>query len=143
MMSIEDKRLYTSYFGNVKKILKTFPDACLVSIAGKTPDWFKGIKYKKLAPHYDWWNEWHSKFENNLESFESREWYIDKYYETVLDKLNARGVVNELCSLAGDSSNVFLLCYEKPKKFCHRHTVEYWLNIHRIDCEEWTDESSK
>ena len=47
--SSEDIRIYTSYFGNVKKILKTFPDACLVSIAGKTPDWFTGLKYKKLA----------------------------------------------------------------------------------------------
>lgn len=141
MACIEDIKIYTSYFGNVKKILKAFPNACLVSIAGKTPDGFSGVKYTKLAPHYSWWNIWHKMFEKNLNSMESKEWYVDKYYETVLDKLNAHDVVAELCSLAGDSSTIFLLCYETPNKFCHRHTVEFWFNIHRIECEEWTNEN--
>ena len=38
-------------------------------------------EYKKLAPKYNWWKEWHN---NQL----SNEWYIKKYYETVLNKLN-------------------------------------------------------
>ena len=37
--------IYTSYFGNIKKILEEVPDAGLISIAGKTPDWFKGEKF--------------------------------------------------------------------------------------------------
>ena len=49
--------IYTSYFGNVKKILEEVPDAGLISIAGKTPTWFKGEKFKPLMSHYDWWKE--------------------------------------------------------------------------------------
>ena len=43
--------VYTSYFGNIEKIFATVPDARLVSIAGKTPDWFKGENSKPLMPH--------------------------------------------------------------------------------------------
>ena len=44
--------IYTSYFGNVKKILEEVQDAGLISIASKTPDWFKGWKFNPLVPHY-------------------------------------------------------------------------------------------
>ena len=50
---MKDEMIYTSYFGNVKKILEEVPDAGLISITGKTPDWFKGEKFKPLMPHYD------------------------------------------------------------------------------------------
>lgn len=45
LYSIDDEMIYTSYFGNVKKILEEVPDAGIISIAGKTPDWFKGEKF--------------------------------------------------------------------------------------------------
>ena len=118
MVEAKDICIYTSYFGNARKILKTFPDACLVSIAGKTPDWLVCAKYKKLAPHYSWWKEWHDK---NL----SEQWYIDKYYETVLNVLNPITVKQELQTIGKD---VILLCFETPEKFCHRHLVAKWLN---------------
>ena len=130
---------YTSYFGNIKKILASVPDAGLVSIAGKTPDWFNGKKFNPLMPHYDWWKEWHDKFENSLESKESKEWYIDKYNSTVLVDLDPLVVARKLKDLV-DWKPTFMLCYETPEKFCHRHVVAEWLEKFHVPCEEWKDE---
>ena len=127
---------YTSYFGNVKNILEAEPDAGLVSIAGKTPDWFDGQRFKKLAPHYAWWKQWHDMFKSNLESRESKRWYESMYFSTVLDNLDARETAQKLKELVGYKT-VFLLCYEKPDKFCHRHLVERWLRDAGVDCREF------
>ena len=127
---------YTSYFGNIRKILKEDPDAGLVSIAGKTPSWFKEHKFKKLAPHYEWWKEWHDTFNDNLESKESKKWYTDKYFSTVLRNLDPYSIAKKLKDLVGYKT-VFLLCYETPEKFCHRHIVAEWLNNAGVDCREF------
>ena len=132
--------IYTSYFGNIKKILAAFPNAGLVSIAGKTPDWFKGEKFKPLMPHYSWWREWHEKFADSLESKESRDWYIDKYYKTVLESLDPIDTARALKDLV-HWHPTFILCYETSEKFCHRHIVAEWLMCHRVECEEWIDEN--
>lgn len=132
----KDDVIYTSYFGNTKKIIKCIPNACLVSIAGKTPDWFKGEKYKPLMPHYMWWKEWHDMFSSNIESKESRAWYIDKYYSTVLNMLNPLETSMQLKDLA-KGHPIFILCYETPEKFCHRHIVADWLTKNSVACEEW------
>jgi hypothetical protein len=102
--------VYTSYFAFVRQVPKEF----LVSIAGRAPDGFAGMQYRKLAPKKDWWREWHDKKLPN-------EWYVEKYNETVLDVLNPLDVLREL----GD--NKILLCWESPEKFCHRHLVAEWL----------------
>ena len=130
--------IYTSYFGNVKKILEEVPDAGLISIAGKAPDWFKGEKFKLLMPHYGWLREWHDTFEWSLDSKESREWYIDKYNKTVLSSLDPLPTARALKELA-DWKSTFILCYETPEKFCHRHIVAEWFNNYSIPCEEWKE----
>lgn len=112
----------TSYFNKCKTLINA-GYTNLVSIAGKTLPYFvEQIKngdnrfkeYKKLAPKYDWWKQWHSGFMTD-------EQYIEKYYETVLNNLDANEVVKEL----GDDA--ILLCYEAPNKFCHRHIVAEWI----------------
>lgn len=129
--------IYTSYFGNIRKIKAAFPDAVLVSIAGKTPDWFEGRKYGKLAPKYEWWREWKERFGADPDSMESMEWYVEKYNGTVLDKLDPRRTAEEL-EEGADGNPVFLLCYEAPGKFCHRHSVGLWLRRHGIECGEYS-----
>lgn len=131
--------LYTSYFENAKHILKVVPNAVLVSIAGKTPDWFNGKKFKKLMPHYYWWKEWHDTFEGCLDSEESKVWYFDKYNSTILSQLNPVKIAEELEDIA-NGHPIFMLCYETPEKFCHRHIVSNWLNNVGILCKEWIDE---
>lgn len=131
--------MFTSYFGNIKKITSAYPDACLVSIAGKSPSWFNGEKYKPLMPHYDWWIKWHDMFNNRLDSDESKDWYINKYYETVLNILDASMVVEALNNIA-NNKEIFLLCYETPEKFCHRQIVSDWLSRNGIACFEWKND---
>ena len=135
-VNLEVSPFYTSYFGRVKKILEVEPDAGLVSIAGKTPEWFTGCKFKKLAPHYNWWIEWHERFKDNLESRESKMWYTNKYIDTVLKHLDARETAQKLKEAVGYKT-VFLLCYEKPENFCHRHIISKWLNNAGVDCREF------
>lgn len=89
-----------------------------VGISGLSPDGYTGKTYKNLAPKYSWWREWHDK---NL----SEQWYTDKYYETVLKVLNPNEVAKQLQQMGSD---VVLLCFEAPGKFCHRHLVAEWLN---------------
>ena len=129
--------IYTSYFGNIKKILSEHPDAVLISIAGKSPDWFNGLEYKKLAPKYNWWKEWHEKFKDDYESPDSQLFYAMKYAETVLNTLDAHAVKCDLYNMA-NSRDVFILCYEIPTKFCHRQLVREWLTSESIQCTEWT-----
>lgn len=133
---MKDDMIYTSYFGNAKNILEICPDAGLISIAGKTPEWFDGKKFKPLMPHYDWWKEWHDMFADKLESKESKEWYVKKYYDTVLKNLDQLSVARKLKDLV-NWKPTFILCYETPEKFCHRHIVAEWFDKAHVPCEEW------
>ena len=133
-------KVFTSYFSNIPEVLKECPDAFFVSIAGKTPEWFTGAKYCKLAPKASWWNEWHNKFSEQLDSDESIAWYTDMYTITVLDALRPDIVIKDLASISNNAKTVVLLCYEKPEHFCHRQIVEVWLNACGIECKEWSNE---
>lgn len=84
-----------------------------VSIAGKTPTGFPGLIYSPLAPKYEWWIKWKNE---NL----STKWFIDKYVDTVLSKLDQHEVVKII------GQDAVLCCYETPEKFCHRHIVTKW-----------------
>ncbi len=112
--------IYTGYWAKIKEY-----DAnglTPVGISGWSPDGYTGKTYKKLAPKYVWWKEWH---DNNL----SEQWYITKYHETVLNKLNPVTVARDLQAFGKD---VVLLCFETPDKFCHRHLVATWLNATKV-----------
>jgi len=84
--------IYTSYFGNLKKLEGKFPNMVFINISGKAPDWFLSdyrLEYRKLAPKASWWYVWHDKFSADLESPESISWYTEAYKSTVLGRLNA------------------------------------------------------
>ena len=110
-------KLYTSYFANVKKLLEAGYKN-LVCVAGYAPKFYfdtpKARFMPELAPRRDWFWEWKNGHLPN-------EWYIEKYNETVLAKLDPNKVVEEL----GD--NAVMLCYEKPGDFCHRHLIAEWI----------------
>lgn len=108
--------IYTGYWTKIKEYEANALTP--IGISGWSPDGYNGKTYKKLAPKYVWWKEWHDK---NL----GEQWYIDKYTDTVLNVLNPIDVAHDLQQM-GD--NVVLLCFETPEKFCHRHLVAKWLN---------------
>lgn len=122
--------IYTSYFAQ----LKNLPSNIIpISICGKAPDWYTGLQYKKLAPKYDFFQEWKKNHDND--------YYIRCYKEQVLDKLNASEVVWEMCEKATNGQfydpDICLLCYEKPNVFCHRHLVADWLKKYGYEVREW------
>lgn len=122
--------IYTSYFAK----LRSLPENIVpVSICGKTPDWYTGLQYKKLAPKYDFFMEWKQNHDND--------YYIKCFQEQVLNKLNATDVILDLSRLCEGfnvgEDNIALICYEKPTDFCHRHLVADWLNRNGVRCEEW------
>ena len=108
--------IYTGYYSKTKEYEQN--GLIPVSISGKIPDGFTGLRYQKLAPKYTWWKQWHDEHLSD-------EWFEKQYYETVLNELDPSGVVQELQSFGKD---VILLCYETPEKFCHRHLAAEWLN---------------
>ena len=110
-------KLYTSYFAKVKQLKEM--GLKLVCVAGYAPKFFYDTPdvffYPDLAPRKDWFWEWKNKHLSN-------DWYIGKYNETVLSKLNPEKVVSDM----GD--NAVMLCYEKPGDFCHRHLIADWIS---------------
>lgn len=117
--------LYTTYFANLRNLP---PYIIPVSICGKAPDWYKGLQYKKLAPKYEFFQEWKRNQDNNF--------YIQCFNEQVLSPLNATEVYEELQRITG-SADIALVCYEKPGSFCHRHLVANWFNENNIYIEEY------
>lgn len=80
-----------------------------VSIARRTPRWFKGRVYLPLAPCWP------------LVRCKDQEKFTRLYHEKVLSRLDPRVVVEAL------GPRAVLLCYEAPGAFCHRRIVARWL----------------
>lgn len=120
--------IYTSYFAK----LKSLPDNIIpISICGKAPDWYKGLQYKKLAPKYNFFIKWKDNRDND--------YYTKCFKEQVLDKLEVAKVILDFSQimLVHNTSNICLICYEKPEEFCHRHLVAEWLRKNGFRCEEY------
>lgn len=117
--------IYTTYFARLKDLPA---DIVPIAICGKSPSWYTGLQYKKLAPKYDFFMKWKETHDN--------EYYIKCFNEQVLNELSVNDVVAQLKQLAG-SDKIALVCYEKPGDFCHRHLVAEWFVQHGIHCEEY------
>ena len=110
-------KLYTSYFA------KNGIHPKAVSIAGRSPKFFNGRKYKDLNPKF-WFFKKYNEVGDEI-------YYTTQYNKQVLDKLDPQEVVNDL----GDGA--VMLCWEASNKFCHRHLVALWLKEKLgIDVEE-------
>lgn len=104
----------TSYYS------KSGNDENAVSIAARSPSFYKGKEYKKLAPMY-----W---FLKKYKEEGDEEFYTRQYRSEILDKLDPKVVYEEL------GEDAILLCWEGPDKFCHRHLVAKWLS-NNLDIE--------
>ena len=125
--------IYTSYFAKLKSLPKNIIP---ISICAKAPDWYKGLQYKTLAPKYDFFMRWKETKDND--------YYIDCFNELVLDPLDARSVIRNLEGMVPyGTTDIALICYEKPSDFCHRHLVADWLTKNGIPCEEWNNNMNK
>lgn len=107
--------IYTSYFDNLKNLPK---DITPIAICGRSPDCYKGLEYKKLAPKLGFFQVW-EKTHNNY-------YYVESFNELVLKPLSPKIVYEQLITLSKGNNNIALICYETPEKFCHRHLVRNW-----------------
>ena len=120
---------YTTYFSNVKNLP---PNIVPISIAAKPPAGWTGLEYKKLAPNWSFFSVWRETQDND--------YYIEHFQKEILDELNVLAVVRDLCTAAllkGTVTDIALVCYESPEKFCHRHLVSEWLNNNGFVCKEF------
>ena len=118
--------IYTTYFAKLKSLPA---DVVPIAICGKSPDWYTGLQYKKLAPKYGFFMQWKISQDND--------YYVRCFKEEVLDKLTVENVIKDIKQLVGNATKIAFVCYEKPADFCHRHLVACWLRSHGINCEEY------
>lgn len=111
--------VFTSYFANIRKIDTTIYTP--VAICGGIPNWYKGAWYKKLAPKWDFFNEY-------KEGRITAEEYTVRYKAEVLNNLWVGDVLDEIRALIPQGSTPVLICYEKVGDFCHRNLVSDWIN---------------
>lgn len=117
--------IYTTYFANVKSLPR---EIVPIAICGRSPESWKGLEYKRLAPKWEFFKVWKENHDND--------YYITEFRKQVLNKLNPHSVVMELERMSG-GHDIALVCYEKPADFCHRHLVADWLNQFNYDVKEW------
>lgn len=118
--------LYTTYFSK----LRSLPDTITpIAICGKSPEGYGGLQYKKLAPKWSFFSEWKKTHDNG--------YYVKHFDAEVLSTLDPNKVYQELVALAGGNTEIALVCYESPEKFCHRHLVRNWLMINGFQIKEF------
>ena len=116
---------YTTYFANIRNLpVEIVP----ISICGKAPDGWSGLQYKRLAPKLWFFKQWRQSHDNEL--------YIRCFNAEVLDKLDRDEVWSQLLEIS-EGRPFALVCYEKPKDFCHRHLVAKWLRQKGYNIDEW------
>ena len=116
-------RIYTSYFAKIKKVVNP------IAICGKSPDWYTGPQYKKLAPKYGFFMDYKNGVIDEVG-------YTKCFNELVLLPLSQEDIIKELSKLYEGEEEITLLCYEKPTDFCHRHIVAEWLNRIGLEVKE-------
>ena len=107
--------LYTGYFANVKKYEEM--SYTPVSVAGITPEFFKGEKWLDFAPRKTFFSEWKRGSITNEEYMRQ---YL-KYLKTI-----PKEDIEELREMTRYNKFV-MCCYEKTGDFCHRHYLAAFL----------------
>lgn len=105
-------KIYTSYFGNIRRLNEAGIFAVCVAI-GK-PKYLNLPQIINVAP---------TRY--MLSDACSYEEYL-RLYDQILARQNAQQVVKQIETLSG-GRDVALCCYEKPGDFCHRHILAKWI----------------
>lgn len=107
-------KIYTSYFGNIKKLQQAGIKA--IGIALYPPRWFYGISLKQVSPTKS------ILFAKD----QTQEEYIRRYKSEVLALQDIKQFLKTV-EMASGGQDVALCCYEKPGDFCHRHILAEWI----------------
>ena len=118
-------RIYTSYFGNSKKLQQA--GIKVIGISLYPPRWFNGISLKQVAPTKS------ILFANG----QTQEEYTRRYRSEVLSRQDIQQFLKTVEQASG-GQDVALCCYEKPEDFCHRHILADWIKEKRgIEISEY------
>lgn len=129
--------IYTSYFANIKKI-----DGICYAVSGLVPSFYNDLmvsnsniykRYIDFAPKKYWWQQWKIGKLNNDQ-------FVKLYQETVLNQIDINNVLKQFNQ---HNKDIFLLCYQKPNDFCHRHLICQWLNKNNIECKQFQEEKQQ
>ena len=132
-------KIYTSYFAN--KIFKKISDDKLripvcADLQNYTYNPFTRW-YKELAPDIDVLYRF-KRIGHKTKSIKN--WFTREYYRKLDELRESRsldGIVKEI-EILTKYGDVFLLCYEKPLEFCHRHLLAEYLNkFYNLDISEY------
>lgn len=107
-------KIYTSYFGNSKKLQQA--GIKVIGISLYPPRWFNGISLKQVAPTKS------ILFANG----QTQEEYTRRYRSEVLSRQDMQQFLKTVEQASG-GQDVALCCYEKPEDFCHRHILADWI----------------
>ena len=107
-------RIYTSYFGNSKKLQQA--GIKVIGISLYPPRWFNGISLKQVAPAES------ILFANG----QTQEEYTRRYRSEVLSRQDIQQFLKTVEQASG-GQDVALCCYEEPEDFCHRHILADWI----------------
>lgn len=105
-------KIYTSYFGNSKKLHEA--GIKIICVAIGRPRFIKAPQMLNVCP---------TRY--MVSGPCSKEEYL-RLYDQILAKQDAHQVVKQIEMLSG-GSDVALCCYEKPGDFCHRHILAKWI----------------
>jgi len=117
--------IYTSYFGNIKRIKKEINNPYFCTIAryyAKFREYIDEAIYEFMPS-----KELLSLYKNRLIDEEE---YVKSFNESLfykLYKIEASGGISKFFESINEE-NIFLLCYENKNDFCHRHLVSKMLN---------------
>ena len=105
-------KIYTSYFGNSKKLNAAGIE--IICVAVGRPRYLCVPQMINVAP---------TRY--MLSSSCSHEEYIN-LYDQILARQNANQVIKQI-EMLSRGKDVALCCYEKPGDFCHRHILAKWI----------------
>lgn len=123
--------VYTSYYAKIKKIEG---NNLYCSISNTVPPWIEDKVTKCLRQVYPKFSDV-ADFKHGVISwkeFENR--YIEHVNMYVLYTLK-----ETLLDYEKEYDNVFLLCYERPTDFCHRHILRRMLNNIGMEIREYDE----
>ena len=128
-------KCYTSYTSN-SKMRKA--DGFKIPVSNRIYIW-DGYSdhFSQLAPDMRWVEYLH----NQLKVTQKHKDKFTEVYLLKLDRLKEDGTLDKYVEDIRNRlnyDNVFLLCYEPRKKFCHRHILAQYLNEHYdLDIQEF------
>lgn len=122
--------IYTASF----KITKRLADYCQLAISRGVPDWYKGGRYKKLAPPYQLVMLQKAAQQGEFSDTDV-EMFTATYCNEVLFNLDPIQVEKELMSIS-NGKPVVLLSQEASDEYSIRHVIRAWFIQAGIECEE-------